>query len=113
MITDSFGRAPPAERRQIFPNGAAGASHGLMFIAAPRLDTAAINCAEGCAVGWQPVIKIPRGVAPRVWLGIEAEKRRVWNEIRGVSTTKSPSQSRKRRPRDFYRGLLGPFAAGE
>src|SRR5438477_13152666 len=54
----------------------------------------------------QPVAKVPRGVAPRIWLGIEAEKRRVLKEIRGVSTTKSPSQSRKRRPRDFCNGLL-------
>src|SRR5665213_1128956 len=55
----------------------------------------------------QPVTKVPRGDAPRILLGIEAEKRRVLNEIRGVSTTKSPSKSRKRRPRDFCHGLLG------
>src|SRR5665213_4451600 len=59
------------------------------------------------AVFQQPVAKVPRGGAPRILLGIEAEKRRVLNEIRGVSTTKSPSKSRKRRPRDFCHGLLG------
>jgi hypothetical protein len=61
----------------------------------------------------QPVVKPPRGAAPRTLLGIKAEKRRVLNEIRGVSTTKSPSKSRdstelaevKRRPRGFHHGL--------
>ena len=39
-------------------------------------------------------------------LGIEAEKRRVLNQIRGVSTTKRPSKRRTRRPREFRHGLL-------
>jgi len=42
----------------------------------------------------QPMAKVPRGDAPRILLRIEAEKRRVLNEIRGVSTTKRLSKSR-------------------
>jgi len=52
------------------------------------------------------VVKLPRGVTPRLSHGIEAEKQQVLNEIRGVSTTKSPCEGRKRRPREFHHRLL-------
>jgi hypothetical protein len=53
------------------------------------------------------VVKLPRGVAQWISHGIEAEKQRLLKEIRGVSKTQSPCESRKRRPRDFHHGLLG------
>jgi hypothetical protein len=48
----------------------------------------------------------PRAVSRREFCSGSRRRRQALNEIRAISTTRSPSKSRKRRPRGFHHGLL-------